>query len=205
MIVFQKTGVIKIENTYHYVEISTKTDPPIVTEGSPYPVAKPYVEVIFLEEEPRRTEKFYGNLIQKEDGFYVPGGYKLEEENQQVARYIGKDSIYVDDEGEQIYGTALIQASSHTIKLIVNGGILVGGLLRKVTFQNVEIHENSRKQGDIEETGDYLFHMNQKLVTATYQKEWCGCQANELRTYVMGIKITDPNADLARALSAQTE
>lgn len=192
MIVFGKTGVIQIDGKYHYVEISTKADPPVITEESPYPVAKPYVEVVFLEETPQRVERFDGNLVQKEDGFYLPGGLFLSEETSQIARYIGKDTIPVTYFGELTHGTALVQASNRTVKLIVNGGVMVGGLLKKVTYTDVQTLPNDKKKGAIEETGTLLFHLNSQVVAASYQKEWCGCSdGNELRTYLMSIEVKD--------------
>lgn len=204
MIISKMTGVIEENGVLSYVEVSTKQEP----------TGEHYAEVVYLEASPKVYKKFPGSMVSQNGAYYLPGGeIKIQEVQGPFNRYVGKEELTVTDvDGSIIVGTALIESTDRVVILRVSGRTLVGGLLQKMESFDARVHENERRTGDIEETGKFVFFLSGFKIIASYQKEWCGCTANELRTFVNSISLEKLDSvtggtdeELAEALSDNSQ
>ena len=194
MIMVKKLGIITLEEKKHYVSVSTKMDP-----GT----NQHYSEVEFLET--GEIRRFDGNLVSKQDGYYISGDIRIEEELSSTTRYAGKNQIKVVNMGEEIWGSALIETTTSLVKVLANGQYVAAGLLQgvdgEVTFNDPAA--KGKGKGAIEERGVLTFKLKNKVVKATYQDEWCGCSNNKLQKYIteVNVEAIHDDEELAQALS----
>jgi hypothetical protein len=200
MIIQRRPGIIEENGEKHYIEFSTKT------RYDEQRKQQPYIEVLYLDEEPTTTKEIDGTIVLDGKKFILPGGIVVENIEGTSVNYPSKNHIYVtkqivategvatQDSEEKYYGSTLLSVGQYLARVICGGKTVIAGIYEGVTEENVikyNLAINERKKGSIEEKGETHIKLkkpNVKIV-AKHHKEWCGCNNNQLETKVDEINI----------------
>lgn len=192
MIIQRRPGIIEENGEKRYIEFSTKT------RYNEQRQQEPYVEVLYLDEDPNITKELEGKVILDGKKFVLPGGIVVENIEGTGVNYPSKNHIHVikqtQDDEEKYYGSTLLSIGQYLTRVICGGKTIIAGIYETASEENVTKYNlavNERIRGSIEEKGETHIKLKKPgyTIIAKHHKEWCGCLKNQLETKLDEISI----------------
>lgn len=200
MMIQRRPGIIEENGEKRYIEFSTKT------RYNEQRQQEPYIEILYLDEEPTITKEMQGKITLQGKEFVLPDSTVVKNIEGSNTNYPSKNHISVtketvategvvsQDSEEKYYGSTLLTLGEHLVRVICGGKTVIAGIYESLSEQNVTKYNlavTQRKKGSIEEKGEYHIKLKRPdyTIIAKYHKEWCGCSNNVLETKIDAINI----------------